>query len=355
MTFGRVFHIIAYPLTAILIILSVVSCHDDPKKVSGRGGGRGATPVEALVIHPQPLENKIVTTGTLMANEEVELRPEIDGRVTGVFFDEGKPVKKGELLLKINDRELQADLKSKQLEEKLAADDESRKRALVDINGISREEYDKALNNLNMIKAEREVIESKIAETEIFAPFDGVIGLRYVSEGGYVTTNTLVATMQDVDPIKVEFSVPERYAGKLTTGSKVSVQVGDAQDQYIGNIYAVEAKIDPTTRTLKARATIPNPGSKLIPGSFAKVEITLEKIPDALVIPTEAVVPELNGEKVYICENGKVRSQTVTTGIRTDKNIEVTQGLQPNDTLIITGLLQLSDGSTVQITNLSAD
>lgn len=355
MRFTRALHSIVYSVTAAVIFLAIVGCQEDPKQVSGRGGGRGSTPVEALVIHPQPLENKIVTTGTLMANEEVELRPEIDGRVTGVYFDEGGPVKKGELLLKINDRELQADLKSKQLEEKLAADDESRKRALVDINGISREEYDKALNNLNMIKAEREVIESQIAETEMFAPFDGVIGLRYVSEGGYVTTNTLVATMQDLDPMKVEFSVPERYASKLTAGSKVAVQVGDAENPYIGQIYAVESKIDPTTRTLKARATIPNPDSKLIPGSFAKVEITLERIPDALVIPTEAVVPELNGEKVYVCENGKARSQTVTTGIRTDKNIEVTQGLHANDTLIVTGLLQLSDGSAVQITNLTAD
>ncbi len=205
---------ISVAFVAILILaLSIFGCGEGKSRAPGREGGRGAkVPVRAIVISPQPLENRISATGTLLANEEVELRPEIDGRVTGVFFEEGSRVKKGELLLKINDRELKAQLRRKEYEEKLAADEERRKKTLVDISGISQEEYDKSLNALKMIEAEKEVIKSQMAETEIRAPFDGVVGLRYVSEGSYVTSNTLVATMQDIDPMKIEFSVPEKYA-----------------------------------------------------------------------------------------------------------------------------------------------
>nr|MBN2277275.1 efflux RND transporter periplasmic adaptor subunit [candidate division Zixibacteria bacterium] len=333
-------------------ILIIAGCNNSDVSPQTRGGGR-AVSVEAMVLHPQPLENKIFTTGTLLANEEVELRPEVSGRVTGVFFEEGREVRGGDILLKINDRELQAELKRKQLEEALAVDEERRKRALHDISGISQEDYDRALNALNIIRAEREVIESQLAETEIRAPFDGVVGLRYISEGSYVTPTTLVATMQDIDPIKAEFSVPEKYSGKLTAGMDVMIQIGEAEEKHRGTIYAVEVKVDPATRTLKARATIPNPKGLLIPGSFARVEITLERIAEAIVIPTGAILPGLEGDRVFVCENGLARSVPVTTGIRTERSIQISGGLNPGDTLILTGLMQVTDGIPIQISNIS--
>lgn len=342
-------HLSPFVAVALLALSVLVGCSksDDQPSPGARGGGSAGVPVEMLVLQPRPIENNIITTGTLLANEEVELRPEVDGRVTGVFFEEGKRVHKGELLLKLNDRELQAELKRKQLEEELAADDERRKKSLLDINGISKEDYDKVLNALNMVKAEREVIESQLAETEIKAPFDGVVGLRYVSEGSVITTSTLVATMQDIDPIKAEFSVPERYARDLKTGTEVKVEVGDSTGSFEGKIYAVEAKVDPDTRTLKARAKIPNPQGRLLPGSFCKVEITLQRVNDAIVIPAEALVPQLNSQSVFVCVNGIAQSVPVTPGIRTDREIQIVDGLKPNDTLILTGLLQLSEGKPV--------
>ena len=202
-------------IVALTIILSGCSKKDTTQPAGGRpGGAGGGVPVEALVITPQPLENKIGVTGTLLANEEVELRSEISGRVTGIFFSEGSRVTKGAVLLTINDQDLQAQFKRKEYEQALAADEERRQRALLDISGISREEYDKSFNKLKMIEAERELLESQIAKTKITAPFDGVIGLRYVSEGGYVSPDSLVASMQDIDPMKVEFAVPEKY-GRL--------------------------------------------------------------------------------------------------------------------------------------------
>jgi len=315
-------------------------------------GGPSGVSVDAVIIQPQVLHNLIYTTGTLLANEEVELRPEIEGRVTGVFFDEGARVTKGQLMLKINDNELKAELKRKQIEEKLASDDEQRKKGLLDINGISQEEYERTLNALDVIKAEREIIESQLAKTEILAPFDGVVGLRQVSEGSYVTSNSLIATMQETDPMKVEFSVPEKYAGQIKNGLEIKVVVGESQIEHNGTIFAVESKIDLSTRTIKARARIANPQRALIPGSFAKVEINLETIKDAIVIPSGALIPELEGEKVFVFEGGKAKAVKVQSGLRTESGVQITNGLAKLDTLITTGLLQITDGSNVQIKQL---
>jgi membrane fusion protein, multidrug efflux system len=337
--------------------LLVGGCNQRDGGQTSRGGEalRAAIPVEAQVVRPQPLENTIQATGTLLANEEVELRSEISGRITGVFFAEGKKVRRGELLLKINDRELKAQLQRKEIEEKQASDEELRQRKLFETKGISQENYDKFVNGLSMVRAEKEAIESQLAETEIRAPFDGVVGLRYVSEGGYVTPNVLVATMQDINTMKVEFSVPERYAGLIRAGTDIAVRAGDSPEAHKGSVYAVESKIDLGTRTIKSRARIPNPGEVLIPGAFARVGITLEEIPNALVIPSEAIIPEMTGEKVFVCRNGKAQSVPVRTGIRSERGVQIIEGLAASDTLIVTGLLQISDGRAVRITTLRSN
>jgi membrane fusion protein (multidrug efflux system) len=340
-----------------LAILFVGGCNEGKSRSPGGNSASrgGKLPVTAVVIKPQLLENKIYATGTMLANEEVELRSEVSGRVTGVYFNEGGAVKNGDLMLKINDRELQAQLKRKEIEEKLASDEESRKRSLLEINGISQEEYDRSVNALRVIQAEKEIIESQLAKTEIRAPFDGTVGLRYVSEGSYASNNMLAATMQDTDPMKVEFAIPEKYAQQIKKGTEIVARIGDLQEKYRGKVYAVESKIDLGTRTIKARATIPNNDGKLIPGSFARVEITLEKLANAIVIPAQAVIPELSGEKVYLFEDGKARSTPVKTGIRTESSIQILEGLAPDDTLVVTGLLQLTDGRAIEIRNMGSE
>lgn len=339
----------------VLIIVIVSGCGGNSDKKAGKGSsiGKGTAPVEAMIIKPRQLENRINSTGTLLANEEVELRSEISGRVTEVLFVEGKRVKKDEPLLKINDAELQAELKRKLYEEKQASDNLNRQKSLYEIKAISQEDYDNIVNAYQMVLAEKEVIQSQLDKTDIKAPFDGIIGLRYLSEGSYVTPDLLIATIQSIDPIKVEFSIPEKYADQLKTGTDITIKAGDSPELRHGMVYAVESKIDPLTRTIKARAKIPNPDGKLIPGSFAKVEIILNVIPDAIVIPSEAMIPQLNGQIVYICKDGKAKAINVQTGLRTDTDIQITEGLATADTLIISGLLQLIDGKPVAITNLT--
>jgi membrane fusion protein (multidrug efflux system) len=343
-------------LTSIgsVAILLFGGCGDNPDKKADRGGssGKGVALVEALIIKPRLLENRIYSTGTLLANEEVELRSEIAGRVADVYFVEGKKVNKAELLLKINDAELQAGLKRKMYEEKQAIDNLNRQKSLFEIQAISREDYDKFENSLKIIQAEKEIIQSQIDKTDIRAPFAGIIGLRYISEGGYVTPDKLIATIQNIDPIKVEFSIPEKYAGQLKTGTDVAVFSGDSPIPRHGNIYAIESKIDPLTRTIKARAKIPNSDNKLIPGSFAKVEIILNVIPDAIVIPSEAVIPQLTGQVVYLYKGGKAILSPVKTALRTDTDIQISEGISEGDTLITSGLLQLIDGKEAKLTAL---
>jgi membrane fusion protein, multidrug efflux system len=350
------FDVFALSTLSALLCLTTTSCSNNQSAPAGnnRGGPAGA-PVEAVVIRPQLLENRVYATGSLMANEEVELRTEIAGRVTGIFFSEGSRVSKGTVLLTINDQELQAQLKRKEYEQALAADEERRQHALLDINGVSRETYDKSNNNLKMIEADRELLQTQIAKCKIVAPFDGVIGLRYVSEGGYVTPDVLISTMQDTDPMKVEFSVPEKNARQIKNGTPILVRIGDAPEGSKGIVYAVESMIDPGTRTIKARAKIPNPDGNVLPGSFGKVEVTLDQLPNAIVIPSGAVIPRINDEIVYVCRNGKAQSVTVTSGIRTDSGTQITQGLVPGDTLIVSGLLQLTDGKNIQITTLQGN
>lgn len=317
------------------------------EKAAARSGQSSALPVEVQLVTPRMLENRIETTGTLLADEEIELRSEISGRITGLHFQEGRTVRKGELLIKMNDRDLRAQLTRKELEEKLAMDEERRADRLRAVDGISQEEYDRVLNKLQLLQAEKEELLADIAKTEIMAPFDGVIGLRSVSQGGYVTPSMLVATLQDIDPVKVEFSIPEKYAGLLKVSTSISARVGESGQPAIGTVFAVESKIDRATRTIRARASIPNPDRSLIPGSFARIEITLQQLPDAVVIPSQAIVPQLDGDRVYLVREGKAAFVPVVTGIRTEREIQIVSGVAANDSLIVTGLLQLTDGRAV--------
>jgi len=317
------------------------------KQHAARSQRAGRVPVEVMVVKPKVLVNEIYTTGTVLANERVELRNEIPGRVMNIFFEEGREVSKGELLLKINDSDLKAQLSKNEAQEKLAAQEEFRKKTLLELKAISQEEYDIANNQLKTLLAERDLILAQIAKTEIYAPFSGRIGLRHISPGSYLVANSLIATLLQTDPVKIEFSVPEKYSRIIKTGLTINYSLENFSQTFSGKIYAVESEVNPQTRTITARALSPNPSSQLLPGKFARINIILETIPDAIVIPSEAISTELTGSFLYICKNNRASSVKVTPGIRTSAEIQILEGLQPGDSLIITGLLQISEGTPV--------
>lgn len=336
---------------AVLLILLIFGsgCGKKEAPAVSPGGGRqmGAVPVEVKIMKPELLLNTVFTTGSVMANEKIDLRPEVSGRVTGIFFEEGAVVPKGKLLLKINDSDLQAQLKRNEAQGKTLSDDEFRQKKLLEIRAISQEEYDAALNLLMVNQADRQLLEAQIAKTEIVAPFTGKVGLRMVSPGSFLASNTIIASLQQLDPIKIEFDIPEKYSGFVKDGLEISFSVENMDSIFSGVVYALESSITQETRTLKVRAKCPNPAYLIKPGTFARVHITLESFPDAIKIPSEAMITELTGSYVYVCKGGKANYVPVKTGIRTENEIQVTQGLSAGDSLIVSGLLQLSNGTNL--------
>ncbi|MEM8966960.1 MAG: efflux RND transporter periplasmic adaptor subunit [Bacteroidota bacterium] len=309
-----------------------------------------AIPVNAVVVEPKRLSDQIQITGAVLANESLEIRSEISGKVTGIYFQEGQEVKRGALLLTINDEELTAQLEKLKYTRKLREDMEYRQRLLLEKEAISQEEYDQALTELNTSTADIKVLEAQIAKSQIRAPFDGMIGLRYVSTGSYISPQTTIATFSNIDPAKIEFSVPGRYSNDIKIGDEIEFQTDASDDAFSGKIYAIDPMIDPATRTLKMRAISPNEYRRLLPGQFARISLTLNREDDALMVPTQAVIPELNGHKVFIAKQGTVEERKVQVGIRTNRDVEISSGLSQKDTVVTSGILQIKSGSSVDIT-----
>jgi membrane fusion protein, multidrug efflux system len=337
-------------LLIFLIVLSVLSSCKKKEETQPASQGRRGGPiaVDVMVLQPKMLRNIVQTTGTIIGNETVDLKPEVSGRVTGIFFDEGSMVSKGSKLLKINDADLQAQFKKLEAQEKLLSDEEFRKGKLLAIKAVSQEEYDAALNQLNVLKADKQLVEAQIAKTEIYAPFSGKIGLRLISPGSFVVSNTVVARLQQTDPVKVEFEIPEKYSSLVKDGMDITFNLENSDSVFHGKVYARETSIDPDTRTLKVRALAPNRQQILMPGRFARVTLVLEVFPEALTVPSEAMVTDQTTSSVFLCNGGKARFTKVVTGIRNDTEVQITQGLQPGDTLIVSGLMQLTANAPVK-------
>jgi membrane fusion protein, multidrug efflux system len=331
----------------LLLILPKLSKKNEqlPPKAAGPAG---PIPVKGMVIKGENLNNMLRVTGSLLANEEVNLQPEASGKVMRIFFQEGKTVHKGQLLLKLNDAELQAQLPKAESKLALARDMEQRQKKLLEREGISQSEYEVSANETRAARAEVEQLKEQIRKTEIIAPFDGTIGLKYVSEGAYVSPGTRIATLRNISRIKIEFTVSEKYISHLHQGKKVRFDVQNSAKTYEAEIYAVEPGIDPMLRSVMVRAVCNNDG-KLFPGAFANVSIPLDEEKGAILIPTESVVPVLKGQKVYIASADTVREQLIGIGSRSDKAVHVTKGLKEGDTLITSSIMQLRQGSRIKV------
>jgi len=313
-----------------------------------------ALQVEATLLRPRAFDNTLVLTGSILSNESLELKSESSGKVTSINFKEGSQVRKGELLVQINDEEIKAQIEKQRYMQKLNKDNEYRQRQLFNKDAISQEEYDNALNRLNTTISDIKVLEAQLKKTRVYAPFDGIIGLRYVSEGAYVTPSTTIATLYNNSPAKIEFAVPSRYSALMTAGKKIRFSIeNDTSRIFVGDVYAIEPRINEDTRTLTLRALADNKSGALIPGQFVKVDLILDSRPNALLIPTQAVIPGQGGQTVFIARAGKAKEIAIQTGIRTNVNIEVVSGLSPGDTVITTGLLQIRDQLPIQIVKVN--
>jgi len=353
----RVVSIVAIILVIGLLAFPKVKDYLEASETSSQNNSNSTAllNVDVYVVTPDVIEDKIFTTGTLTSNDEVELASETSGLIQEIYLREGEDVNKGELLVKINDSELKAQLKRADFRLNLAEDREKRQEQLLEKGGISQEEYDATLNEVNVLRAEVSLINAQIEKTEIRAPFTGKLGLKYVSDGSYITPNSRIATLQDIDPIKIDFSIPERYASQIEVGNKVTFTVQGIDEELIAEVYAKEPRIDTDTRTLQVRARSTNPDGKLLPGAFADLELTLQTIENAKMIPTISLVPELQGQKVFLLKNGVVQPQSVVTGLRNESKVQITEGVEVGDTVLTTGLLQVRPQMAVSVKNVNGE
>ena len=314
---------------------------DDKRNAKGKKERK----VDAYVVKPSLLINEISVSGSLMAVEEVDLKNEVAGRVVMIDLPEGKLVKKGTLLVKLFDDDLHATLKK--LESQLAIQQQifNRQSELLKVNGISQNDYDQTGLQLNSLKADIDVEKTLIRKTEVRAPFDGVIGLRSISVGAIITPSTLLATIRTENKIKLDFSVPEKYSSVIKSGMKIKFNMSNADVQYDATVMATEEGIDTSTRNLKVRAIVNSKSKELLPGSFTDVKVRLSENKDALVIPTQAIVPSETNKSVIVARDGKAHFIQIITGVRQASTIEVTHGIQRGDTIITSGVQFLKEGS----------
>jgi membrane fusion protein (multidrug efflux system) len=325
-----------------LVIIKLTLLSGKPENKGPKGNLPNApVSVVGLILETRKLNNTAHVTGSLLANEEVILTPEVSGKIIKLHFIEGQAVSKGQLLVKLNDAELQAQKKKLELQLALAIQRNERLKKLVAVQGASKEDSDAAESLVNQLNADIEQLNAQIVKTEIRAPFSGAIGLRSVSEGAFVTSQTRIAILQQTDPLKIDFFLPEQFAALLALNSSIEFAVQGVNEKKTGRIYAIEPQIEAATRSVHLRAVCLNTSGKLMPGSFVEVTVPLNETPNALMIPTEAIIPILKGQKVFISSAGKAKEVLVETGLRTDSEIQILSGLNPGDTLIISGILAL--------------
>lgn len=316
------------------------------------GAGPQKLPVSGFLIKPVQMNEMKISSGTILPDEEVDLGFETSGKIVAIHFKEGTSVKKGALLAKINDRPLQAQHLKLQAQKKLAEEKEFRQRSLLEKDAISRESYDQVATELQSIEADILLIEARISETELRAPFDGTIGLRLVSEGSFATPATEIVRLVKTSPLKIEFSIPERYASEVRPGFPIEFKIDGNENVFKASVYAIDPKIDINTRTIVVRALYPNTRNELRPGRFASITMQLSEIDNTIAIPTEAIIPEMDGEKVFLYKGGMASSVKVTTGLRTEALIQIKEGLSFGDTLLTSGTLQLREGLNVKLDTL---
>ena len=336
-------------ILAFFIIPRVQPSSADEQDKKGEKQKSPAIPVYAKAVKHTELSNTFTTTGTVIPGQDVALQTESAGKITQLPLKEGQKVQKGELLVRINDSELQARLQQAKHRQKLLEQQVERKRKLLAKNGISQESFDETKTELESLKSEVAMINAQIAKKQLRAPFDGTVGLKQVHLGSYVSLQTTVAKLVQKQPVKIDFSIPGKYADDVAEGQTISFRVNGRDSNLKARIYAIEPSIDPSTRTLQIRAMYPNEQEKITPGSFAEVKLNLSKTDQAVMIPSIAVIAELQGKKVFVYRNGKSYPQKIKTGKRTKSMVEVTEGLSPGDTVITKGIQKVRPGAAVKI------
>ena len=346
------------PVFIILFSLGFVSCNSKRKtevSVQQRGGpgGRMPTPrVDGFVVNTQTVSESLEVPGTLVSEDATEIHPEVAGRIVGLYVREGTYVGKGAVLAKLYDGDLQAQKRKLGVQLQIAQQTESRHEQLLKIGGISKEDYSSTALQVSNLRADLDIINTSIAKTVIRAPFSGKLGLKEISTGAYVTPQSIIATIQKTADLKVDFTVPEKYTNQIKKGQYVNFTVEGNNRNYTGVVFATQPGIEQTTRTMMIRAQVKGDAAGLVPGNFAKVKLSFAPDPNAIMIPSQAIIPQARGKKVVVYKGGTADFVDVTTGVRDSSMVQVLSGLAKGDTIVVTGLLSVKPDAKIQINKI---
>jgi len=340
---------------AFLFLFLISSCgskEKDPKVFHKKSPASSTLSVEGFIVQPTVLNSSIEVAGTLLPFEETEIHPEVAGKVVMLSIREGAVVRKGTLLARLFDGDLQAQLHKLNVQLQIAKKTQERQEELLKIGGISQQDYDLSLLNVSTIKADMQILQASINKTIIRAPFDGKIGFKNISIGAYITPATVITTIQQVSKLKLEFSIPEKYTGKVAIGNNVAFSTESSGKKYFAKIIATESGITAETRSLKVHAIVENVDKGITSGGFAKVNFDMGYNNQAIMVPSQAIIPEARDKKVIKYQNGTAGFVTVVTGTRDSSKVEILSGLAIGDTIITTGLLSIKPGSKINLSTL---
>lgn len=331
----------------MICVAGLVACKSEKKEQTNtQSGANTPTTVDVIVAATQNISTTVEANGTVVAGEMTEIRAEVSGRLVYLNIPEGRAVQQGAILAKINDADLQAQLNKVKVQLDLAQQTEQRLKKLLTLNGINQADYDAALNQVNSLKADIQILQAQIEKTIIRAPYSGVLGLRMISPGAYITPQNLLTTIQQLNVVKLDFTLPETYAHLAQIGKQVMVEIEGKKHRAI--ITAIEPQVNTSSRNLLVRAKLN--GANINPGSFAKVFISSHKNEMAqIVIPTSSIIPDAKAKKVVIVKDGKGKFVEVVTGNRVDGGVEVVQGLNVGDSVVVVGMLYVRPNAPVKI------
>lgn len=338
---------------SFFLFLLFTSCSSNENKIKATGEGKPAAPpppkVEAYIVKSSAVAEDLELPGSIIANESITINPEISGRLTYLNVSEGKNISKGTLIAKIYDGDLKAQLGKLAVQLKVQEQTAKRYEELLTINGVSQQEYDLIVLQANNIRADMEIVRSNLLRTEIRAPFSGTLGLKMISPGAYVSPQTVITTLRQNNILKLDFTIPERYSEKMRLGQVVSFMTEGGKKDFKAKVLAMESAVSESSRSLNIRALVSRNDESLIPGAFVKVKLSFEPDTNALMIPSQAVIPQARGKKVAVFSNGTVQFQDVETAIRNASQVQIISGLKPGDTIITSGLMSLKPNGKVVI------
>lgn len=345
---------IAFSLPFLIVLIST-ACTRSSEPKDGDKPSRSSyklVSVEGFIVKPSLLEANLTASGSLLPLEETELHPETSGRVVSLNLPEGKAVRKGELLVKLFDQDLQTQLRKLDSQIKQAEITEQRLGELLKVKGVSQQEYDLAALEVQTLRSEQELLRINIGKTELRAPYAGIIGLRRISPGAYVTPATAIASIRSAGALKLDFSIPEKYSSRIRPGQTVQFTVEGRDKSYTAVVQATEQSISTDTRNLQVRAVLRDHNSGLLPGSFAQVRLNLGSKAEALLIPSQSIVPQAREKVVFVSRNGQATAVSIRTGIRQSDMVEVLEGLTTGDTIATTGILFLRPDVPLQFSKV---